>query len=494
MRRAGANRAFEYGGFAVLVMLVLSLGSTGCHKKKAARRAGLGVRCAIDARTIDEMARHDDLSTVSPEKRSLYFGLLLRQCKGWPSLVAKKVNHIVRSIELMGKQPTGPAPPKLTDADRADIDRRLNRLCPGYDKVAGKVGSKKSQSAARYNVLWKHCGLRRQGVLTRWEFVAHRPDSRLLVIMYNELVRGGMNRKAARLLVRLWMYGEHGDNLIDYKIALPVSRSNTRMTAAVDLVVSRTSILLRDRKVIGVTRGRVNDNAKRDGPDGFFIEPLFRKLRDEAKKLRAAEKQGGMAFRGDLVLAVDRRTPYRLLAEVFYTATQAGFKRYQILVSHPDEKYRVIVVQAPRVHRVGQPRPSYHISVSILSSALVAKRPSAATKLRFAFAPGRVDDAVRRLSLALWKNRARAKVSGAARDWGKAFIVPEPMTLLQDVVYLLDGLRVVPREAKDPPPPKGLSQPGCAFDFDRKQNEWKLPPNGAAGCLYPLPTLGLASD
>ena len=46
----------------------------------------------------------------------------------------------------------------------------------------------------------------------------------------------------------------------------------------------------------------------------------------------AAEKQGGKPFKGDAILAVHKGTPYRLLAEVLYTANQAEFKTYTFAI------------------------------------------------------------------------------------------------------------------------------------------------------------------
>jgi hypothetical protein len=116
------------------------------------------------------------------------------------------------------------------------------------------------------------------------------------------------------------------------EMLLPHSVSTTNMADSVDITVSASSILVRNTAVVNVKNGRVDANSKRDGPDGFFIDPLFKKLKDEAKKLKAAEKQGGAKFAGLAFLAVHKGTPYRLLAEVLYTANQAEFKTYTFAI------------------------------------------------------------------------------------------------------------------------------------------------------------------
>jgi len=116
------------------------------------------------------------------------------------------------------------------------------------------------------------------------------------------------------------------------EMLLPKSMSMSDMADAVDLQVSASTILVRNQAVVNVKNGRVDANSKRDGPDGFFIDPLFKKLKEEAKKLKAAEKQGGRKFAGEAIIACHKGTPYRLLAEVLYTSNQAEFKTYTFAI------------------------------------------------------------------------------------------------------------------------------------------------------------------
>jgi len=116
------------------------------------------------------------------------------------------------------------------------------------------------------------------------------------------------------------------------EMLLPKSLSTTNMADSVDITVCQSSILVRNNAVVNVKNGRVDANAKRDGPDGFFIDPLYKKLKEEAKKLKAAEKQGGAKFIGLAFLAIHKGTAYRLLAEVLYTANQAEFKSYTFAI------------------------------------------------------------------------------------------------------------------------------------------------------------------
>lgn len=136
------------------------------------------------------------------------------------------------------------------------------------------------------------------------------------------------------LIFLLKSYGSDPININqkEGEMLLPKSVSVTNMADAVDVQLTASTILVRNNAVVNVKNGKVDANSKRDGPDGFFIDPLFKKLKDEAKKLKAAEKQGGRPFKGDAILAVHKGTPYRLLAEVLYTANQAEFKTYTFAI------------------------------------------------------------------------------------------------------------------------------------------------------------------
>lgn len=136
------------------------------------------------------------------------------------------------------------------------------------------------------------------------------------------------------LIFLLKSYGSDPININqkEGEMLLPKSLSTSNMSDAVDLQVTASTILVRNTAVVNVKNGRVDANSKRDGPDGFFIDPLFKKLKEEAKKLKAAEKQGGRKFNGDAIIACHKGTPYRLLAEVLYTANQAEFKTYTFAI------------------------------------------------------------------------------------------------------------------------------------------------------------------
>jgi biopolymer transport protein ExbD len=67
---------------------------------------------------------------------------------------------------------------------------------------------------------------------------------------------------------------------------------------------------------------------------GYLINPLLNQLQKHATRLKKIEKKFGkkMKFKGEIVLIADQSLPYRLVSEVLYTAGQAEFGKYRLLV------------------------------------------------------------------------------------------------------------------------------------------------------------------
>lgn len=124
-----------------------------------------------------------------------------------------------------------------------------------------------------------------------------------------------------------------GDNPVNIQqkkdeMMLAKSTSTSNMADYLDIHIGASSILVRGKPVVNIKNGKVDENVKRDGADGFFITPLYRTLKAESKKLKTAGKTTGVAFKGEALVAAHKEIPYRLLSEVLYTANQAEFKTY----------------------------------------------------------------------------------------------------------------------------------------------------------------------
>lgn len=117
-------------------------------------------------------------------------------------------------------------------------------------------------------------------------------------------------------------------------LALPSSTSQIEPHQAVAMTVTAKGIIVENDEVASIKRGRVDASIKRDGENGFFISPLFEMLDKHQRRLKKLEELSGGAqpFRGEIIVIADKRSPYRLISEVIYTAGQAGFNKYRLLV------------------------------------------------------------------------------------------------------------------------------------------------------------------
>lgn len=114
----------------------------------------------------------------------------------------------------------------------------------------------------------------------------------------------------------------------------PKSMSQVKPHEAVEVTITRKSILVEDDPIAAVNQGVVDSSLKRDGQSGYLINPLLAQMQKHATRLKGIDKmtQGRMPFKGEMVLVADQTTPYRLISEVLYTAGQAEFGKYRLLV------------------------------------------------------------------------------------------------------------------------------------------------------------------
>lgn len=140
-------------------------------------------------------------------------------------------------------------------------------------------------------------------------------------------------------------------------VKLPPSTSETQALPALTVTITSRAIFLEHKAIVSVNNGKVDASTKRDGPDGYFIAPLFKALRQVVKKLKAVGKRGGPRFRGQVVLRVDEATPFRLLAETLYTLRNAEFAEWQILTRRVSGAAAAIPMKLP-YHRAYPPDPA----------------------------------------------------------------------------------------------------------------------------------------
>jgi biopolymer transport protein ExbD len=117
-------------------------------------------------------------------------------------------------------------------------------------------------------------------------------------------------------------------------LQLPKSSAQLKPQLSVNVTVTTNAIIVEGEPVVPVRAGAVDPGTKRDGPNGYYISPLVDVLQKHANKHKKIEALTGgkQKFDHAMLLLVDRSIPYRLVTEVLYSAGQAEFNNYRLVV------------------------------------------------------------------------------------------------------------------------------------------------------------------
>jgi biopolymer transport protein ExbD len=115
-------------------------------------------------------------------------------------------------------------------------------------------------------------------------------------------------------------------------LTLPSSSASQQRPEAVGITITANAVLVEGDAVTPVRQGAVDPSVKRDGANGYYITPLVEVLTKHANRLKKIAAMGGTPFDHTAMVMVDKNTPYRLLTEVLYSAGQAEFSNYRLVV------------------------------------------------------------------------------------------------------------------------------------------------------------------
>ena len=116
------------------------------------------------------------------------------------------------------------------------------------------------------------------------------------------------------------------------QLQLPKSTATIKPVPSVNVTVTTSAVIVEGESVVSVRAGAVDPGSKRDGANGFYITPIVDTLQKHANRLKKIATIGGIPFDGTMLLLVDKTIPYRTLTEVLYSAGEAGFKNYRMVV------------------------------------------------------------------------------------------------------------------------------------------------------------------
>lgn len=465
-------------GWTAVAVLLLLMGMMGC--KSCRKDAFPKVTCKLPAAMLTELSATQSVFDLDPEKKVRWMKAIRSGCKPWPRYAQKAMDVTI---------PSDPGQPILLSAPPlwalAEYKRAEKQLCPGFEKVRGPPPLGRKRRSQMIRQYWARCGLAKLGLMNRDEFENNGALAFSAMAMHRMLVKGGLGSGVARKMVRLFLLDEpHLRRVKAARVQLPKSRSTAIMADAVEIVINEKGVRCRGNTMASVKGWKVDPNSKRDGPDGFFIDPLFKKLKEEARKLKAANKKSGWPFWGHILLTVDGRARYRLLAEVLYTASQAEFKRVQLLVQGADGKPSVVVIHETRLSRIratDEQKPRFEPpELWVSDTEYVVQFGAGGAVTRFSKANGKTT-ALHKLATFLRARLAKRKsVKLPDQVWGQILLNTHPQTPFAELVGVLDAIR----ERKDGPP-------GCHLRHDKKQGRWLVPSRARKACLYPKPILKL---
>ena len=149
---------------------------------------------------------------------------------------------------------------------------------------------------------------------------------------------GGLNINSMMdmmTIILVFLIDSYGSNPIQVKggadIVIPYSTTELSPQDTMQITITRKSIIVGDKTVVAVKDGKV-DKSQKKGENSFYIQPLFDQLTEEVSRPRQMAALRKLEFDGVVTVVADRTIPYRLVAEVMYTAGQAQLSKFKFAV------------------------------------------------------------------------------------------------------------------------------------------------------------------
>jgi biopolymer transport protein ExbD len=122
------------------------------------------------------------------------------------------------------------------------------------------------------------------------------------------------------------------------ELQIPVSTSQVEAAEALSIVISSSEVVLEGKRVLSLRNGKVDPSLKQGGGNGWLITPLYNSLKQHRDRLKMiAARNPQRAFRGEVRVVADKRTPFRTLGEVIYSLGQAEFGALRFIVLRGSE-------------------------------------------------------------------------------------------------------------------------------------------------------------
>lgn len=106
---------------------------------------------------------------------------------------------------------------------------------------------------------------------------------------------------------------------------------------ATTIIIGRENILIDGKPIVKVKNGDVDASDKSEGSLGIEIFKVKEELTKHHARIAAIAKAGEKVNPDELTIIADKETPFRLLSSVMYTAGQAEFSEYRLIVVRNEE-------------------------------------------------------------------------------------------------------------------------------------------------------------
>jgi len=117
------------------------------------------------------------------------------------------------------------------------------------------------------------------------------------------------------------------------ELQIPTSTSQVEAAEALSIIISQSEVVVEGKHVLSLRNGKVDPSIKQGGANGWLITPLYNSLKQHRDRLKMiAARNTQRAFRGEVRLVADKRTPFRTLGEVVYSLGQAEFGALRFIV------------------------------------------------------------------------------------------------------------------------------------------------------------------
>jgi biopolymer transport protein ExbD len=171
-------------------------------------------------------------------------------------------------------------------------------------------------------------------VIRRWESRREEPEEVGLNIYPM------MDMMTILLVFLIQSFASGGAEVVQSEeLQIPVSTSQVEAAEALSIVISSSEVVLEGKHVLSLRNGKVDPSLKQGGGNGWLITPLFNSLKQHRDRLKLiAQRNPQRAFRGEVRVVADKRTPFRTLGEVIYSLGQAEFGALRFIVLRNETK------------------------------------------------------------------------------------------------------------------------------------------------------------